>query len=418
MSEADVKSFLDALPPERNPANGRCLADELVQQNKLTDYQAQQVCSGRGKSLAIGNYQILEWLGQGAMGTVFKAEHRMMKRVVALKVLSSAVTDDSAALRRFHREVQVAAKLEHPNIVIAHDADEADGRHFLVMQYVAGTDLAALTKETGALPVEQAVSCVLQVAQGLQYAHSLGVVHRDIKPSNLLLDHEGIVKVLDMGLARLESAQIKLTVSGEIMGTAEYMAPEQAENANQVDARADIYSLGMTLWYLLTGRSCYEGETTVERLMAHHEAPIPSLRASCLEASPQLEQVFTKMVAKTPAERYQSMAEVIADLERCQEGSPIQPLLAAQAVPTTSEAIADARMAAAEMPSEQPTLAPHKVDFDRSAPTAPAHSSRKSALLLGLLGGTLVLILAGVLFFGTDPDDSGHDPSTPAATTE
>ena len=208
--------------------------------------------------------------------------------------------------------------------MIAYDADEAGGTHFLVMEYVDGTDLSSLVKKRGPLPLDQALDCILQAARGLEYAHQHGVVHRDIKPANLLLDRQGTVKILDMGLARLDSAggqQDQLTGTGQIMGTVDYMAPEQALDTKHADARADIYSLGVTLWYLLTGRPLFDGETTVEKLMAHQTKPVPSLRSACPDVSPELEAVFAKMVAKTPEARYQTMAEVIADLERCRSGA-------------------------------------------------------------------------------------------------
>jgi eukaryotic-like serine/threonine-protein kinase len=268
---------------------------------------------------ALPGYEILGELGRGGMGVVFKARHRRMDRLVAIKVLPGDLVQDAAAVSRFEREVKAAARLKHPNIVAAYDAAEAEGVHFLAMEYVEGTDLSAFVRRQGPLSIERAVDCVLQAAHGLAYAHRHGVVHRDIKPGNLLLDGEGVVKVLDMGLARFETAlgadETELTGMGQIMGTVDYMSPEQALDTRHADARADIYALGMTLWYLLTGRSAYVGENALARLLAHREQPIPSLRAACPAASPELEAVFMKMVAKNPDDRYQTMADVIAALE-------------------------------------------------------------------------------------------------------
>lgn len=328
ITEAEVQAFIEALPPEQRPQDAQQIARLLVRAKKLTAYQAQEIYKGVGKNLVLGNYVILDKLGQGGMGVVLKAEHKRMKRLVALKVLSPAFTKTPEALRRFQREVEAAAKLRHPNIVAADDADEAGGVHFLVMEYVEGSDLSALVKKSGPLPVEKALHCILQAARGLEYAHGEGVVHRDIKPANLLLDNKGTVKILDMGLARVEASavaggQADLTSAGQIMGTIDYMAPEQALNTRLADQRADVYSLGISLWYLVTGTVPYGGETLMEKLMAHQTKPIPSLRQVCPQVSPALEAVFTKMVAKTPETRYQNMIEVIADLEKCRtsEGS-------------------------------------------------------------------------------------------------
>lgn len=340
MSADDVATAVASVSDERRPRDGEQLARLLVKLKKLTAFQAQQIYVGKGKALSLGNYVILDKLGQGGMGMVLKAEHRRMKRVVALKVLSPAVTKNADMTRRFQREVEAAAKLEHPNIVTAYDADEANGTHFLVMQYVDGTDLSALVKEEGPLSIERAVNCILQAARGLEYAHEQGVIHRDIKPANLLIDQKGVVKILDMGLARIDnsvggsSEGAGLTNTGTIMGTVDYMSPEQAMDTKHADARSDIYSLGMSLFYLLTGRVAYDGDTMMKKLMAHQAAPIPSLSDFWSQASAdtagsvptgldQVQQVFQRMVAKRPEDRPQTMTQVIAELQRClADGSP------------------------------------------------------------------------------------------------
>ncbi len=325
MTPAELDRFLAGLPEKSEPEDGGQLARQLVQKHILTAYQAQALYQGKGKLLVVGKYVILGKLGQGGMGVVFKAQHRTMRRTVALKMLSRNAKQIPGAVKRFQREVQAAGLLEHPNIVTAYDADEVDGQPFLVLQYVEGANLATLVRERGPLPVAMAISCVLQAAHGLEYAHQRGVVHRDIKPGNLLLDCDGTLKILDLGLVRFDAGRIdtanpELTDTGELIGTADYMAPEQSANMKLSDQRSDIYSLGYTLWYLLTGREPYAGESRMERLIGHWEKPIPSLREACPDVSAGLESVFVKMVAKKPEDRYQTMTEVITDLERCRLG--------------------------------------------------------------------------------------------------
>lgn len=328
IADDELREWLDKLPPPKRPRDGEQLARELVKRKRLTAYQALEIYMGKGQSLVLGNYVILDKLGEGGMGLVLKAEHRRMRRVVALKVMNTEALKTRGAIQRFEREVQAAARLEHPNIVTAYDADLAGDTHFLVMQFVEGEDLSAIVKRSGPLPLDRAVDCVLQAARGLEFAHQNGVVHRDIKPHNLLLSKEGVVKILDMGLARIEEPlgsgrESTLTSTGAVLGTIDYMSPEQAEDTKQADARSDIYSLGCTLFYLLTGKAPYFGETTMKRLLAHRESEIPSLADRIDESSQttrvrNLDSVFQKMLAKRPANRYASMAEVIADLERCQ----------------------------------------------------------------------------------------------------
>ena len=328
LAQEDVSAFISAFPDERRPKDGEQLARELVRQKKLTKFQAEQIYSGKGKTLILGNYVVLDKLGQGGMGVVLKAEHKRLKRLVALKVMSSNLVKTPDALKRFHREVEAAAKLRHTNVVATDDADEAKGTHFLVMEYVEGSDLSALVRKNGPMSVSQAVQCILQAARGLEYAHKQGVVHRDIKPANLLLDTSGTVKILDMGLARIEGdtgSQGELTSTGAVMGTVDYMAPEQAMSTKHADARSDVYSLGISLWYLLAGRCAYEGDSLMAKLLAHRDAPIPSLCSVDSEIPALLDAVFRKMVAKQATDRYQSMTEVLRDLESCQNGSGSVP---------------------------------------------------------------------------------------------
>jgi serine/threonine protein kinase len=325
MTAEEIKAFHASLPAEKRKDVPH-FATELVRGGKLTRYQAATIYQGGTLSLVMGDYRILDKIGAGGMGQVFKAEHRRMKRVVALKLVPAEVTKDAQALKRFQREVETAARLIHPNIVTAYDAGEHQGVHYLIMEFVDGQDLSSLVKKQGTLPIETAVNFIAQAARGLEHAHAEGIIHRDIKPGNLLVDKKGIVKVLDMGLARVDDrlasrekadAVEGLTNSGVLMGTVDYMSPEQAIDTHQADHRADIYSLGCTLFYLLTGRRMFEGETLMKRILAHRDADRPTLSSLRPDMPAALEAIFQRMVAKTPEERYPSMAACRKALEDC-----------------------------------------------------------------------------------------------------
>ncbi|HEY1068281.1 MAG TPA: serine/threonine-protein kinase, partial [Pirellulales bacterium] len=225
------------------------LAQRVVERGWLTEFQLSAVREGRASALRVGNYDLIDRLGAGGMGTVFKARHRRMKRIVALKVLAASLSSNELFVKRFQREVETIAILGHPNVVMAYDADEAEVGHFLVMEFVSGLDLAAWVSRSGPLSVPLAVHCTLEAARGLAYAHAQGIVHRDIKPHNLLCDENGTVKVTDLGLARLNpgsegaAAGAEVTMAGGVIGTADYMPPELAVDSTTIDHRADIYSL-------------------------------------------------------------------------------------------------------------------------------------------------------------------------------
>ena len=325
MAAEEVREFIDAFPHDIRPATAEQLAREMVGNGRLSKFQAQAVYQRKSLILVMGNYVLQERIGRGGMGEVFKAKHQKMDRIVALKILSPAAMKSPGAVKRFQREAKAAAKLTHPNIVTAHDAGEDHGMHFLVTEYVDGENLAAIVRQYGAVSLGKAVDYTLQAARGLEYAHSNGVIHRDIKPSNLLLDKQGTVKILDMGIARVDEFVGKLAFgsademasSGVIVGTPDYMSPEQGNDIRVADARSDIYSLGCTLYFLLTGQPAFPGETVLQKIIAHREHPIPFLREFRGDVPEAMERVFQKMLAKRPQDRYRSMTEVIAEIQKC-----------------------------------------------------------------------------------------------------
>jgi WD40 repeat protein len=297
----------------------RLLASALVRRDLLTPFQVNQLFQGKGATLRLGSYVLLEKLGEGGMGTVFKARDTRLGRIVALKVIRRDRVGGAQAIERFRREIRAVAQLDHPHIVHAYDADEVAGTLLLAMEFVDGTDLARLVQERGPLPPELAREYVRQAALGLEHAHQRGIVHRDVKPNNLLLSPQGMVKLLDLGLARLvEPAgemSSPLTGSGMVMGTPDYIAPEQARDAHHVDARADLYSLGCTLYFLLSGRVPFPDGTPTEKILWHMSAQPEPLEKHCPEVPPGVAAVVKRLMVRDPAQRFQSAAELVTALE-------------------------------------------------------------------------------------------------------
>ena len=323
----------------------RELAKGLLQRQWLTAYQVNQLLQARGHELVLGPYVLLERLGEGGVGQVFKARHVKLNRVVALKVIRKELLGDAEVLGRFQREIRVLSQMDHPNIVHAYDAGavpSADrpvtGGYFLAMEYIEGTDLGKLVKQGGPLPVHQACEYIRQAALGLQYAHERGLVHRDIKPHNLIMSvRDGLIKVADLGLARMprtldSEATATLGVmtgtgtltpqNASLIGTADYLAPEQALDFHKADIRSDIYSLGCTFYYLLAGQPPFAGATLTEKLLKHQQTPPTPLEQFRQDLPAGLTELLTKMMSKRPEHRWQTPSEVALALSLISQGKP------------------------------------------------------------------------------------------------
>jgi serine/threonine protein kinase len=368
LDEKRLNAYLDKpRAPGQLPGAPAALADQLVRDGLLTHFQAEQIMQGKWRRFTIGKYKVLERLGSGGMGSVYLCEHKFMRRRAAVKVLPAAKSNDPAALERFYREARAVAALDHPNIVRAYDIDQEENLHYLVMEFVDGASLQEIVKQTGSMDPIRAAHYIRQAALGLQHAHeAAGIVHRDIKPGNILVDRGGLVKVLDMGLARFfhdEDDLLTKKYDENVLGTADYLAPEQALDSHSVDIRADIYSLGATFYFCLTGRTPFSEGTVAQKLIWHQTRqpkPIRTLRSDLPDA---LLAVIEKMMAKDPANRYQTPGAVAEALSPWTQ-TPIPPPPEAEMPRLSPAALGGA------------TLAPDATSLATAAASAAPPSSR------------------------------------------
>jgi eukaryotic-like serine/threonine-protein kinase len=321
VDEAKLTAFLEKVSREHGEAvleDQPKLADLLIADNLITRWQADKLLAGKHRGFRLGKYKLLGQIGKGGMSSVYLAEHELMRRRVAIKVLPSSRVNDSSYLERFRLEARAVAKLDDPNIVRAYDIDNDGQIHYIVMEYVDGQDLHQIIVGQGPLDYDTAADYIAQVSMGLQHAHDMGLVHRDIKPANCLVDKHGTVKLLDLGLAKLtEDDQASLTMANEenVLGTADYLAPEQALNSHEADNRSDIYSLGCTLYFLLTGSPPFPEGSISERLLKHQTARPESIFKARADAPPSLVDICEIMMSKKPADRFQSAGEVATQLK-------------------------------------------------------------------------------------------------------
>jgi serine/threonine protein kinase len=319
LSETGLREVRDYLVQDSQPRDVSALAGRLVEQGRLTEFQAHRLLVGQANSLVFGRYVLLDTLGIGAMGRVFKARHQLMDRLVAVKVVLPVCATSKHSVSRFFLEMKIVGVLDHPNVVRAFDADQFEDSPYIVMEYLEGEDLEKVLRRRGMLPPQEVIDCMMQAAWGLAHAHEKGVVHRDIKPTNLFLDNTGVVKVLDLGLGAFvgvsnEGVSAQDTDEGFVVGTCDYMSPEQL-NGQAVDARTDQFSLGCAMYRLLTGRFAFPGMTKMDRMVKRiqeRHVPITDVRK---DLPVPLVAVIDRLLSPRPEDRFSSAAEVAEELE-------------------------------------------------------------------------------------------------------
>lgn len=423
---ADLEAIGLLSPTERRtfddePAgDASAILDQLVIQGRVSAFQASLLRAGRGRELRLGNYLIVDKLGEGGMGSVYQAVHTLLHRTVALKTVRRSLSDP-AALLRFQREIEALGRLNHPHVVRAAHAAESGGTFYLVMDFVAGLDVMQVSRRRGPLAVNDACEIARQTAVGLQYIHECGLVHRDIKPSNLMLTPEGTVRILDLGLARLDrdpASDRRLTAVGQVVGTVDYIAPEQARGDADIDIRADIYSLGCTLYRLLTGQPPYGPPRypgKLERLLAHVNEPFPDLRAAQPDAPRELSALVERMVRKDPQERYGSPGEVAVALQSFCGQANLPRLLEGNASPSETAPRPPDDLVRAAMPATVDVPPPRRF-------AEPARLRTRSILRAAVASlAAALLLLAGWLWFRSPrsdmPSGAALPPRGPARTS-
>jgi eukaryotic-like serine/threonine-protein kinase len=320
LTDAKWREVRDRFKERRDNDLGdsRALARQLVADGTLTEFQARRLLKGK-KGLSFGRYALVDQIGQGSRGRVFKARHRLMDRVVALKIFVPATSLSKTSMKRFFREMKIVALLDHSHVVRAIDADVHDGCPYIVMEYLDGDDLERVLARRGPLPQDEVIPLMAQAARGLAHAHEKGVIHRDIKPTNLFLAKSGIVKVLDLGFGELVGMEGKAgnvfdTDEGIVVGTTDFMSPEQVRN-KPIDPRTDLFSLGCTMYRLLTAAYAFPGLTREARLarrIRDSHIPITEVRA---DISYRLAAIVDRLLALRPDDRFGSAAEVADALE-------------------------------------------------------------------------------------------------------
>ena len=331
----DIKKVVASLLQENDRFTPERLADGMVGAGVLTKWQAAKLITGKSGGFYLGSYRLLRPLGKGGMGVVYLGEHHVMKRLMALKILPPEASTDRRRIELFKSEARACAQLDHPNIVRAYDFAESGDKLYIVMEYVDGVDMHLAVQRDGVMSVADTIDALMQATLGLAHAHERGIIHRDIKPSNFLIRTDGVVKLSDLGLARIGVGEEGEPIRKKLMGTTDFVSPEQAINGKTVDSTADIYSLGCTVYYMLAGRPPFDG-TAAQRLAKHQTIPTPDVRELRPDCPQALVDLIERMTAKRPQDRPKSAVELLSQVQR------LAPIATSESSPKKRRQIAPA----------------------------------------------------------------------------
>ncbi|HEY7308995.1 MAG TPA: serine/threonine-protein kinase [Gemmataceae bacterium] len=407
LDRAQLRDALRDVPKDQRE-DPQALAEHLVRKGKLSRFQARKILRGAGKGLLLGHYQVLSPIGRGGMSTVYLARDERSGELVALKLLPpSRWRNQERLLARFQREMELSRRVAHPHVAWTYESDICQRVYFIAMEYIPGKNLARVVSEGGPLAVPRAARLMAEVASGLEHAHNQGLIHRDLKPSNIMVTPNDHAKILDLGLALMEGEEAEMDViggQGYIVGTMDYIAPEQTTDSTSVDGRADIYSLGCTLYFALTGQPPFPGGTSRDKVRRQrYEEPQP-LRELAPSVPEGFAALIQQMMAKDPAKRPPSAVAVEEELRSWVSGEKVLPL-DSRDDPWYLQSIVELQAAGSSAEYNLPSISAAEadlsaeIDFDDPPPTGWSMQTKMLLLAVVLvLGGTLLLTLLMLLW--------------------